>query len=126
MSNHPVHIVDIHGNISSSAFIPFCSLAGNMSILGKHVENFKFPVCSMFKPKILFGELCYQLNINDIKGKINLNNGVLGGLSFAMDYNEDRRLAGKSENEASLQNKQKALHDFEIMADNKFKAKIEN
>ena len=31
-ANHPVHIVDPEGNLSPSAFIPFCAWANNMEV----------------------------------------------------------------------------------------------
>ena len=32
-ANHPVHIIDADGNLSPSAFIPFCAWAGNMEVI---------------------------------------------------------------------------------------------
>ena len=95
-----------------------------MDLVGKRIEKFKFPVCNIFKPKILFGELCYQFDVNKIKGSVELTSGSFGGLSLVLDYNEGRRLAGRSEKEVTLADKQKTLGDFEIMADNRFTAKI--
>ena len=37
-ANHPPHIIDPEGNLSSSAFIPFCAFAGDMSVVGRPVE----------------------------------------------------------------------------------------
>ena len=31
-ANHPVHIIDTNGNLSPSAFIPFCAWASNMEV----------------------------------------------------------------------------------------------
>ena len=124
MINHPVHIIDRDGNFTQSSFIPFCALAGDMEILGQQVPNFQFPVCTKFKPKNLFGDLCYELDVNDVKDKIKVTNGVLGGITFAMDYNEDRRIADRSEQEGSLKQDQKGLGDYETIADNRFKARI--
>ena len=50
-ANHPVHIMDSNGNISPSAFIPFCAWAGDMEALGTRVPNFSLPVCSAFRPR---------------------------------------------------------------------------
>ena len=55
MSNHPVHIIDSNGNITPSAFIQFCSIAGNSDILGQRIEKFKYPVCTKFKPEFCLG-----------------------------------------------------------------------
>ena len=40
-----------------------------MKILGKRINGLDFPVCNAFKPTILDGELCYALNIKDLKQK---------------------------------------------------------
>ena len=50
-ANHPVHIMDTTGNVSPSAFIPFCAWAGDMDVLGTRVPNFSVPVCSAFRPR---------------------------------------------------------------------------
>ena len=50
-ANHPVHIMDTTGNISPSAFIPFCAWAGDMEALGTRVPNFSVPVCNAFRPR---------------------------------------------------------------------------
>ena len=48
-ANHPVHIMNTTGNISPSAFIPFCAWACDMEALGTRVPNFSVPVCSAFR-----------------------------------------------------------------------------
>ena len=50
-ANHPVHIMDTTGNVSPSAFIPFCAWAGDMDVLGTRVPNFSVPVCNAFRPR---------------------------------------------------------------------------
>ena len=37
---HPVHIIDEEGNLSPSAFIPFCEFGGNMTAMGLNTELF--------------------------------------------------------------------------------------
>ena len=124
MIHNPAHIIDINGAFTASSFIPFCALAGNMEILGQKVENFKLPVCSKFKPKYLFGHLCYQLDVNDVKNQVKVTNGVHGGITFALDYNEDRRIGDRNEQEAKLKSDQKGLGGYETITDSRFKAKI--
>ena len=46
---HPVHI----SSEAPSSFIPFCSLGGNMTAVGKILPNFPVPVCSRFEPFLL-------------------------------------------------------------------------
>ena len=89
MSNHPVHIG--HGqNSSPSAFIPFCSFAGNISIMGENNPNFSTPVCNKFKPRVLKGRLCYQVDVNEFKDEVGSEKLRTHGLVFMMDYNEER------------------------------------
>ena len=95
-----------------------------MEILGKQVEKFKFPVCTKFKPKYLFGDLCYQIDVNDVKDQVQVTNGVLGGITFALDYNEDRGIADRREQKAQLKSDQKGLGDYEAITDNRFKGTL--
>ena len=37
---HPVHVIDEEGNLSQSAFIPFCEFGGNMTAMGLKTELF--------------------------------------------------------------------------------------
>ena len=95
MSTHPPHIVDDHNNLSPSAFIPFCSLAGNLSILGQVVPSFSIPVCTAFKPTIVRDKLCYKVDLNQVNDKVDMKELMTHGLSFLMDYNEDRQAQSK-------------------------------
>ena len=60
-SLHPPHLTVSKG---LPALIPFCAYQGNMEVFGEYIEDLDFPVCNMFKPKILNGELCYALKLN--------------------------------------------------------------
>ena len=101
VSNHPVHIVDSSGNLSPSAFIPFCGYGGNMSAMGEHIEQFDAPVCSSFKAKILNTQLCYEVDVNKIFSKVVLKKGLKIGLLFLLDYNEDRQIKDADEDRSS-------------------------
>ena len=90
ISNHPVHILDDQNIFSPSAFIPFCSLGGNMSVMGKMHHRFSYPVCDKFRPKVLKGRLCYQVDINEFKDQVDSTKLMKHGLSLMLDYNEDR------------------------------------
>ena len=87
ISNHPVHIINNHGGLSPSAFIPFCAIGGNDKIMGQNSRNFDNPVCNTFKPKLRNGQLCYQVDPNNF---VTLLEDKKIGLIFAMDYNFDR------------------------------------
>ena len=90
--NHPVHILNKDKQISPSALIPFCEFGGNMRLLGVRNNNFTFPVCSAFRKRIVHGELCYQVNINNFKKSFKVSE-LNRGLSFLLDYNEDRQIS---------------------------------
>ena len=62
--NHPVHLVGQTGELSSSAFIPFCEFGGEPGLLGERREEFQRPFCRSFREKLLGGQLCYELDVN--------------------------------------------------------------
>ena len=96
MSNHPVHIMDQKGRMLPSSFIPFCEFGGNMSLVGTYFDKFDFPICDKFTPRILEGQLCYQIDVNEVKDQVDSKNALAHGFIFAMDYNEDKMI--KEEN----------------------------
>ena len=89
ISNHPVHIVDDKNLSSPSAFIPFCSFGGNIAIMGTKIPSFRNPVCNKFKPTLLEGRLCYQVDVNEFMNQVDSKKLRTHGLIFLMDYNED-------------------------------------
>ena len=91
MSNHPVHIMDHKGKVSPSSFIPFCEFGGNMSAVGTTFCNFDIPICTMFAPRMIDGQKCYTIDVNEVEVKS--KEAERHGLVFAMDYNEDRNIA---------------------------------
>ena len=92
ISNHPVHALDEDGNLSPSAFIPFCAFGSNMSSMGVEIEQFDVPVCNSFQATILNDQLCYEVDLNRFSIKSNIKNELRSGFSFIMDYNEDREV----------------------------------
>ena len=61
ITNHPVHILDDVGNMSPSAFIPFCQFGDTeMQEFGDDVVEFDIPVCQIFKMTVLKDQLCYH------------------------------------------------------------------
>ena len=102
--NHPVHILDQNDQLMPSALIPFCAIGSNTSILGTKVENFTQPVCTKFRPVVLEGQLCYQLDLQHSQEQIRFKKGERHGLTFLMDFNEDRSIndASKLHDEALI------------------------
>jgi len=90
VSNHPVHIIDEVGELSPTSLIPFCEFGGNMSVMGVKIDQFDVPVCTSFRPKIIRDQLCYTVDPNEYKNKIDLKGEL--SLSFYINYNEDRQM----------------------------------
>ena len=63
-----------------------------MSSMGVKIENFSVPVCNSFQPKILNDQICYEVDLNTYANKDNIDKNLKLGLSFMMDYNEDRQV----------------------------------
>ena len=121
ISNHPVHI-GYGENYSPSAFIPFCSFGGNISIMGTKIPEFGIPVCSKFKPTVLGGQLCYQIDINEFVNQVDSKKLMTHGLIILLDYNEDR--LGLDMNIDSNNSVDEALFDFKANDQKKKEAMI--
>ena len=78
--------------MSPSAFIPFCDFGGNMSAMGKKIDQFDIPICSSCQATMLNDQLCYEVDLNEFSNKVNIDNELRLGFSFIMDYNEDRQV----------------------------------
>ena len=100
-SNHPAHILDINGKFSSSSFIPICFF-GEKGI-GSYVAGFDLPVCNIFQPKILHGQLCHETDLQKLKDSNNesLLKQLERGFALVIDYNEERQF--DNFNEVSLE-----------------------
>ena len=89
VSNHPVHILNKEGNFSPSSFIPFCYFGEEF--IGARIKEFEIPVCNIFKPKIYLDQLCYETNLQDLKNNRKIGKQLEMGLTFVLDYNEERQ-----------------------------------
>ena len=90
LSNHPVHIMKDKRNVSSSSFIPYCYFGVESNQFGLEIDGFEFPVCNIFKVKVLNDQLCYEVDINEIIKKDTSEKDLKAGLTLLVDYNEDR------------------------------------
>ena len=73
-----------------------------MSVLGDKTPNFSIPVCSKFKPTVVEGQLCYQVDVNKFKDQVDTEKLMSHGLVMILDYNEDRMgLDTRNTNESS-------------------------
>ena len=93
VSNHPIHILNNKGELSPSSFLPFCSFG--KGFIGIKRNEFKIPVCNIFKPKNYFDQICYETNLQELKdGNSNqLRKQLELGLTLVLDYNEERQAA---------------------------------
>ena len=81
-----------------------------MLSMGVKIEQFEFPVCNSFQPKILNDQLCYEVDLKRIAKKRNIASQLKLGLNFIMDYNEDQQYTLKESivGEATLANRASA------------------
>ena len=89
-SNHPVHILDMNGQVSRSSFIPFCSFGDKL--IGSKIDGFDMKVCNIFKSKLHYDQLCFETDLQELKDKDNLINQLELGLTLVLDYNKERQI----------------------------------
>ena len=90
--NHPAHILNNSNSFNPSSFIPFCSFGGDMSIVGKKIDQFPVPVCNKFVKTVLNDQVCYSIDINELKKEADFSSEALKiGLNIFLDYNEERQ-----------------------------------
>ena len=84
--SHPPHM---SMNDWNSAFIPFCAFKTDLNISKNPLSlpGITFPLCNLFLPTILEGQLCYKLTLKMTSGQ-----GKRNELMLLIDYNEDRSL----------------------------------
>ena len=63
-----------------------------MSAMGIKVDQFDFPLCNSFRPKILHDQLCYEVDPNKYKSSLNIDRDLKIGLELLLDFNEDRQV----------------------------------
>ena len=113
--NHPVHFVTEDGKMSPSAFIPFCGFGGNMTGMGVMIDQFDIPVCNSFQAKIVYDQLCYEVDLNRFSDINNIDKVLKSGFSLLLDYNEDRQTTFDEDNEGSEDFFNKIIHSDEDM-----------
>ena len=71
-----------------------------MSVMGEVNDQFDVPVCNSFRPKIIGDQLCYTVDPNKYKDKVNLEGEI--SLSLFIHYNEDRQMEDVSDDEEEI------------------------
>ena len=92
VTNHPVHIQNNNGELSTSSFIPFCSFGNDL--IGAKIKGLDIPVCNIFKMKNHKDQICFETDLQELK---NNNTDILLeqleiGLTLILDYNEERQM----------------------------------
>ena len=57
--------------------------------MGIKTDQFDVPLCNSFRPKVVMDQLCYQVDPNIYKDRIDLNGEL--SISLFIHYNEDRQ-----------------------------------
>ena len=77
--------------------------------MGVKIDQIDVPVCNSFRPKIIRDQLCYTLDLNKIKQKINIKEILT--FSFFIDYNEDREFSSIHDDNKANSKKAKSARD---------------
>ena len=86
-----------------------------MTTMGVTNSKFEVPVCNNFKAKVFNGQLCYEVDIDKLKSKDNIDiirEELKLGLGFMMDYNEDKQVQ-LEENIMERKIEEDLLHTFQ-------------
>ena len=89
VSNHPVHIWNDERKFSPSSFIPFCYFGEEF--IGARLNEFKTPVCNIFRPRNYLNQLCYETNLQALRDSQKIEKQLESGLTLILDYNEERQ-----------------------------------
>jgi hypothetical protein len=75
-----------------------------MSATGKSVDNFNVPVCDKFRPTFLDGQLCYQLDANELRSQVSNEEIASQGVVMLLDFNLDRMVTHKKDDQFKVEN----------------------
>ena len=69
-------------------------LARRSSFIGAKINQSDIPVCSIFKPRIYFDQICYETDLQELKDRSSkiLEEQLELGLTLLLDYNEERQI----------------------------------
>ena len=74
-----------------------------MSSVGIFIDHMNVFLCNSFQAKVLNDQLCYEVDLNRISNKDNIENELKTGFVFIMDYNEDRQATFDDQNTLLLE-----------------------
>ena len=58
--------------------------------MGENIDQFNQPVCTSFKRKILKDQLCYEVDVNQVRDEPETSENMNIGLGFLYDNNVER------------------------------------
>ena len=75
-----------------------------MATLGKSINNFNIPVCDKFRPTILDGQRCFQVNANEMQDDVDKDKIASQGIVLLLDYNLDRMVKFEGYDKLTMDN----------------------
>ena len=115
--NNPVHISD---QGQRSAFIPFCSFGEKAEFFGRELIGLEVPVCSLFRERIVNGQVCYEADINQYKTEDNWEVIFKVGLSLIIDTNDEYDVRNILERRTlQVRNSSKIFHTYKHIEDDR-------
>ena len=70
-----------------------------MTALGEYIDEFDVTVCDIFEAKVHNDQLCYEVDLDSYKDRLNIEKQLKNGLFLVIDYNEDRQFDRQFETE---------------------------
>ena len=61
-----------------------------MSLMGTKISQFSMPVCTSFEAKVLYDQLCYQVDVDKYKRKAGVKEITNVELTLLIDSNKER------------------------------------
>ena len=62
-----------------------------MSVVGREIVGFDDPVCNSFQVQIRNDQLCYAVDLENLKDFTNIEEQIKSGLVLILDLNEERQ-----------------------------------
>ena len=92
-ATHISRLKFLRGHLS----INFGRFGENLKKVSNELDDFRVPVCNIFKPKIVYKQLCYEVDLEKIRDKNDSSSDLSSGFSFFIDLNEDREIKHKGD-----------------------------
>ena len=85
-----------------------------MSALGNKIDELMMPVCNIFEAKVYNDQLCYEVDLELFKDKLDIEIQLRRGLFLVLDFNEERQFYIETEDDKkAIKNELKNLIEDE-------------